>query len=264
MKKLLYLIPLFIFLFLISPNEVFGANYIHFVYKESGLTEEQKQEYLDRIFADSTFIENQKLYPYYMIVYNKQSSTPFQMNYVNVIGIMFFDSIPTFTNEISIGRTALENNMNNASKYYFYHCSDFSINTNSLYRLYLTNFKDQIELSNGDKIANYNYYIDFVLATNFSYSLGVDLDIYDLEDNLIKIINADENIFDGVKIENEVIYTIEDIEKADNTLYNLSVELLGKLPEEFTFLYSICQLFLGIIIILVVLSPIILLLRLFR
>ena len=56
-------------------------------------------------------------------------------------------------------------------------------------------------------------------------------------------------------------YTIEDILNSDDVIYSLSKELIGPLPEEFQFIYSVVSLMLGVLILIVIISPFVLLKR---
>lgn len=261
MKKFLYLIPIFIFLLLISPNKVHAAEfYKTYYYKELPLTEETKNEYLNTALNYDLFIEDSQKYPYYMIFYQEDTGYIGLTGYRDYIAFIYFDSIPKF----KISDSSISLNYSDVSKHYLYYPPTNFKNNSGLSSINFFKYIDQVQDSNGNYNSKYYFLSNYVLSTNIELSLGYELKLYDSNDNLIKTYSADENIFADLNLKPKEDLTIETIEKSDNTLYNLSVELLGELPEEFTFLYSLVQLFLGIVIILVVLSPIIILLRLFR
>ncbi|MBQ7136779.1 MAG: hypothetical protein IJO43_02225 [Bacilli bacterium] len=265
MKKILYLIPLFIFIFLISPSNVSAADY-HYTFIESPITVEQKEEYLLYVYNSIEFQNALKDYPYYLITYQESRYKPIQNNpgipYNNHIIVLMYQDKPTFrSSDSSIDLSELSSaqklgyNISNSLSY---------VSPTSLTSFFLVKYT-----SYADNTYYEDLFLDYVIATNLEYIHSKDMNIYDAEGNLIKTISKGENIFSNLNIKPEIPEetidpVIDSILNSEDTLYSLSKQLLGELPEEFTFLYSICQLFLGIVIILVVLSPVILLLRLFR
>lgn len=262
MKKILFFITLFILLLIPQANA--STFYQYAYWNDSGLTKEQKQEYLDFVLNDPTFIADSKQYNYYMIVYHKMNGSPFGSGYEKIIDVMFFNDYEQFKSSISKDTLQLDFPLIKCDKTYFYYIDTRSINNISLNRLYLFNLDEQVKTDNDTYVTWYFYNIDFVLGVNFSFTLDKEVQLYDSNKQFMYTIKADDNIFDTVKITPNQSYTLDDIDKADNTLYKLSKELLGDLPEEFNFLYSLVQLFLGIVIILIVLSPILILLRLLK
>lgn len=262
MKKILFFTLLFCCFIL--PFKANATEFYDVVYhKDSTLTEEQKQTYINSILADSKFIENSKQYKYYMIVYQEKGSYPFLMNYKNVVDVMFFDDLSVFESNIP---TRFEVNIRSVSSTYYYYFNDSSLSVvnGNLLPFYLFTFVHQEKDSNDNYKSTYYFNADYVLSTNVSYSLNIDLNVLDSDNNIMYTIKAGDNVFASKQIIVDKKYNFSDIEKADNTLYKLSKELLGDLPEEFVFLYALLQLFLGIVIILIVLSPILVLLRLLK
>lgn len=263
MKKVLYILPLFLLIFV--PGKANATEYYkRYVLVDTGLIEEQETEYVNTILSNESFVNDSKQYPYYMIIYQNGAGSPFQMGYRNVVNVMFFNEIPSFENNLSEGGSNLKYESTNAAKSYFYYVSDFSINNVSLGTLNFLNLKDQVQDSNGDYITYYDYNINYVLASNFSYSLGTDIDIYDINDNFLYTIKSDENIFQKKQVVVDKEYGISDIENAEDLVYSLSKQLLGDLPEEFSFLYSVVALGLGLLICFIVLSPFIIIFRIWR
>lgn len=255
MKKLIYVILL---LLLIFPFNVQAETTNYYIEKKSLLTEEQREEYLNIVLTNSNFIEDSKNYKYYLILYQESNNKPCLSSYKNTLFVMFFNSIPTITYDSSNVFYPLQYNTNLADKSYMISLSG-SINEYSLNNLNLITFDHQ------DNTNYYYFYqVDYVLASNFSLSLGFDLTLLNEDLQELGVIKATDNIFETSFIEIEKDYSLEDILNSEDIIYSLSKQLIGPLPVEFEFIYSVVALGLAILIILVVLSPFIILFKIWR
>ena len=255
MKKLMYFIPLI--LLLIFPLTVQAESY--YIERKSSLTEQQREEYLNIVLNNEKFIEDSKNYNYYLIVYHESSNKPFTMSYSNIIAVMFFNNIPDISYNVSEVFYPLRYKYSNADKKYFIYPNNSGINTTDLMYLNFITYKDQIDT---DKY--YYYQVDYVLASNFSLSLGFDLTLLNEDLQELGVIKAADNIFETSFIEIEKDYTLDDILNSEDIIYSLSKQLIGPLPIEFEFIYSVVALGLAILIILVVLSPFIIIFKVWR
>ena len=256
MKKLIYFIPLL--LLLIFPFNVQAETTNYYIEKKSPLTEEQKEEYLNIVLTNSNFIEDSKNYKYYLILYQESNNKPCSSSYKNTLFVMFFNNIPEINYNNSNIFYPLQYNTSLADKKYMISLSG-SINEYSLNNLNLITFDHQ------DNTNYYYFYqVDYVLASNFSLSLGFDLTLLNEDLQELGVIKATDNIFETSFIEIEKDYSLEDILNSEDIIYSLSKQLIGPLPIEFEFIYSIVSLGLAILIILVVLSPFIILFKIWR
>lgn len=260
MKKILFFITLFVLLLIPQANA--STFYQYAYWNDSGLTKEQKQEYLDFVLNDPTFIADSKQYNYYMIVYHKKNGSPFGSGYDEVIDVMFFNDYEQFKSSISKDSLSLEFPLAKCDKTYFYYIDTRSINNMSLNRLYLFNLDEQVKTDNDTYVTWYFYNIDFVLGVNFTFTLDKEVQLYDSNKQFMYTIKADDNIFDTVKVTPNQSYTLDDIEAAEDKIHSLSKSILGNLPVEFEFLYILLDYFIAILIIITVLSPFIILFKL--
>lgn len=267
MKKYLYLLPLLVlilipknvFAFVVPPNDY--KNY--YVYP-TGITDEEKQFMLESVQNDSNYIFYSESYPYQIITYYT-GGIPYQYNYSgHQVLVIYFDKIPnlktTFNEYISIESSEqvkvisydfdLDNNT------YSLRTTNFSLGM-----LSLLNYNASYKADVGEYGTYLASYLDFYLYSNFNLKPLWNFNLYDLDNNLIKTYTTEDDLFNFEKEEEKKEYTIEDILNSDDILYSLSKELIGSLPEEFSFIYSIVALMLGILVLIVVISPFVLLKR---
>lgn len=266
MKKYLYLLPLLVlilipknvFAFVVPPNDY--KNY--YVYP-IGITSEQKQFMLDSVMSDENYISYSEVYPYHIIIY-KTGNIPYQYNYSGHYAlVIYFNEIPEIKSTFDQYMTIESSEQAKVIEYSF----DFDNNTfiyggnYSLGELTLFTHNASYKADVGEYGTYLASYLDFYLYSNFNLKPLWNFNLYDLDSNLIKTYTTEDDLFNFEKEEEKKEYTIEDILNSDDILYSLSKELIGSLPEEFSFIYSIVALMLGILVLIVVISPFVLLKR---
>lgn len=266
MKK--YLLFLTLLILLILPKDVFAFvvppnDYKNYYVYPSGITSEQKQMILDYVKNDSNYLSYSEAYPYQIIIY-KNGNIPYQYNYPNKALVIFFNEIPILTDTFSQYMTikssdqakVISYNVDLNNNVLSLHTTSYSLGELKLFHNDSTYKLDVTE--NGSYLASY---LDFYLYSNFNLQPLWNFNLYDLDNNLIKTYTTDDYLFEFDKKEEKKDYTIEDILNSDDILYSLSKELIGSLPEEFNFIYSIVALMLGLLVLIVIISPFVILKR---
>ena len=255
MKKYLYLLPLLVLILIPTNVFAFSSSNTDLVLFDSGLTDSQKQDYLAIIKESSYFIDNVDNYSYYIISYNYDR--PYQYKYKDVIIVSFYNDLPvptTFGSQLIIDYSfpVYEFRYNISS-------NTFVVDFHANYRI-----RDYVFLGiEGANTYDFVLYSDYILESNFPIYYPFDFNLYDTSYNLIGSYTTEDDITKLGYTDEMCVkeYTIEDILNSDDVIYSLSKELIGPLPEEFQFIYSVVSLMLGVLILIVIISPFVLLKR---
>lgn len=253
--SLICIIPFKVYAFVVPPNDY--ANY--YLYP-SGLTNEQKNMILDYVKNDSNYLSYCEAYPYHIIVFHN-GIVPYQYNYSNRVLVFYFNDIPTLSNTFDTYMT-IDSSVQSKIIGYSVDLNNNTFSFSSSYSLgalKLFYMDSNYKISVGEYGSAYAYYGDVYLYSNFNLKPLWNFNLYDLDSNLIKTYTTEDYLFNFEEEEKE--YTIEDIFNSKDTLYSLSKELIGPLPEEFKFIYSIVSLMLGLLVLIVIISPFVILKR---
>lgn len=268
MKKYLFIILLSVICIIpFNVNAIGISSWIH-IYKDIPITDSEKQEYLDFIISSDEFRSNKDLYPYYAILYQEKNRYPAQFSISDCFYLIFFETHPevkdntaytlglyintTITSPVySISRDKVITRLNPDPS------PNYNVIINWMYNTG-TNF------NNGIYMLDY-WLEDYYLATNLEFITDIDFPTYYSDGSLYHTFPAGTNVFANITdvylLDEEKEYTIEDILNSEDILYSLSKELIGPLPEEMQFMYSIVSLLIGIVVLIVIISPIVLLIR---
>lgn len=261
MKKYLFIILLSLICIIPFNVKAEETKYLNYYLYPSGLTSEQKLIFKDLVLNDSNFINYSKAYPYYFITYHNKT-IPYQYNYPNLILVVFLNEIPELTNTFDQYMDIPSSSISKIISY----VADLNSNTisinnpnQSVASIKIFNHNPDYSVSIGTTSTYLTSYLDYYLYANFELKPLWNANVYDLDGKLINSYTIEDNLFNFEVEEKE--YTIEDILNSEDVLYSLSKELIGTLPEEFHFIYSVVSLMLAILVLIVIISPFVILKR---